>query len=161
MEQERVRAHDRMAYIEELVRKEREDRIESLETQLIPIRKDIKALGVAIDQERQQRVQKEKEILERLQEESQKIENQIEVEKEERLARQAELYAKVTAEIERENQWIERFQRETLTEFEKDRRDIDKEMDNRFSHQDEIVKDIQHFISTFQKTLKAVGNKQS
>ena len=32
MEQERVKAHDRMAYIEELVRKEREDRVESLET---------------------------------------------------------------------------------------------------------------------------------
>jgi hypothetical protein len=69
-----------------------------------------------------------------LQEESQKIENQIEVEKEERLARQAELYAKVTEEIERENQWIERFQRDTMAEFEKDKRDIEKEMDNRFSH---------------------------
>jgi len=30
-------------------------------------------------------------------------------------------------------------------------------MDNRFQHQDEVVKDIQHFIGTFQKTLKAVG----
>lgn len=47
-----------------------------------------------------------------------------------------------------------------MTEFEKDRADIEKEMDNRFAHQDEIVRDIQHFITTFQKTLKAVGNKQ-
>lgn len=42
-----------MAYIEELVRKEKEDRIESLETQLVPIRSNIKALGVSIEQERQ------------------------------------------------------------------------------------------------------------
>jgi len=33
-------------------------------------------------------------------------------------------------------------------------------MDNRFDHQDRTVKDISHFISTFQKTLKAVGGKQ-
>jgi len=32
MESERVRGHDRMAYIEELVKKEREDRVESLDT---------------------------------------------------------------------------------------------------------------------------------
>ena len=44
------------------------------------------------------------------------------------------MYAKVTQEIERENLWIERFQRDTLAEFEKDRTDIEKEMDNRFSH---------------------------
>ena len=56
MERERIRAHDRMAYLEELIRVEREERVESLETQLVPIRKDIKDLGVAIDQERQARV---------------------------------------------------------------------------------------------------------
>ena len=32
MESERVRGHDRMAYLESLVNKEREDRVESLET---------------------------------------------------------------------------------------------------------------------------------
>lgn len=44
-----------------------------------------------------------------------------------------------------------------MNEFNKDKADIEKEMDNRFNHQDEIVQDISHFISTFQKTLKAVG----
>ena len=33
-------------------------------------------------------------------------------------------------------------------------------MDNRYDHQDRTVKDISHFISTFQLTLKAVGGKQ-
>ncbi len=46
-----------------------------------------------------------------------------------------------------------------MTEFSKDKNDIEKEMDNRFAHQDEMVRNIQHFISTFQKTLKAVGDK--
>ena len=32
-------------------------------------------------------------------------------------------------------------------------------MDNRYEHQDRTIKDISHFISTFQLTLKAVGGK--
>ena len=32
-------------------------------------------------------------------------------------------------------------------------------MDNRYSHQDRTIKNISHFISTFQLTLKAVGGK--
>ena len=52
MESERVRGHDRMAFIEDLVRKEREDRVESLETQLQPIRKDLRGIESSIDQER-------------------------------------------------------------------------------------------------------------
>ena len=46
-----------------------------------------------------------------------------------------------------------------MKEFKKDRTDIEKEMDNRFEHQDKMVKNVQHFIRTFQKTLKAVGDK--
>jgi septal ring factor EnvC (AmiA/AmiB activator) len=41
MEAERVRGHDRMAHLEQMVAKEREDRIESLESQLNPIRQDL------------------------------------------------------------------------------------------------------------------------
>jgi len=40
----------------------------------------------------------------------------------------------VAKEIERENMWIDRFQRDTMSEFNKDRSDIEKEMDNRFAH---------------------------
>ena len=60
-------------------------------------------------------------------------------------------------EIKRENEWIDNFQRTARNEFNKASTDIEKEMDNRFAHQDEVVLDIKHFISTFQKTLKAVG----
>jgi len=55
---------------------------------------------------------------------------------------------------------IERIKSDTLDEFAKDKRDIAKEMDNRFEHQDRSIRDISHFISTFQKTLRAVGEKE-
>ena len=124
-----------------------------------PIRADLRGIEAGIDAERNARVQKEREILDTLHEESAKIEEALEIEKEERLARQAELYKRITTEINRENQWIEDFQTRTRAEFHKDRTDIEKEMDNRFEHQDILIKDIKHFISTFQKTLKAVGEK--
>ena len=44
MEAERVRGHDRMAYLENLVKSEREDRISSLESQLDPIRADLRGI---------------------------------------------------------------------------------------------------------------------
>jgi len=55
---------------------------------------------------------------------------------------------------------IERIKSDTLDEFAKDKRDIAKVMDNRFEHQDRSIRDISHFISTFQKTLRAVGEKE-
>jgi hypothetical protein len=60
-----------------------------------------------------------------------------------------DLFKRITTEINRENQWIEDFQARTRAEFHKDRGDIEKEMDNRFLHQDILIKDIKHFISTF------------
>lgn len=44
MEAERVRGHDRMSHLEDMLRQEREDRISSLENQLNPIRADLKEI---------------------------------------------------------------------------------------------------------------------
>ena len=109
MEAERVRGHDRMAALENMVRQEREDRINSLESQLNPIRANLRGIESGIDAERNARVQKEREIIDTLHEESAKIEEALTIEKEERLARQRELYERITQEIRRENEWIEAF----------------------------------------------------
>ena len=68
---------------------------------------------------------------------------------------------KLNAELERQKQRIEQIKTDTIGEFQKDKRDIEKEMDNRYDHQDRTIRDISHFISTFQKTLKAVGGKET
>lgn len=67
---------------------------------------------------------------------------------------------KLNTELKRQRDRINQIKTDTIGEFEKDSRDINKEMDNRYEHQDRTVKDISHFISTFQKTLKAVGGKE-
>ena len=73
---------------------------------------------------------------------------------------QGELVEKFNTELDRQRTKIERIKQDTLDEFAKDKRDITKEMDNRFEQQDRVIRDISHFISTFQTTLRAVGEKQ-
>ena len=70
------------------------------------------------------------------------------------------LVEKLNVELARQRDKIEQIKQDALGEFQKDKRDIEKEMDNRFMHQDRTIKDISIFITTFQKTLKAVGGKQ-
>ena len=155
------RGYDRMQFLEDKLNKEREDRIQSLNDQLAPINAQMDKNFLDLEAEKNARVQKEREILENLAEESRKIEEAIITEQEERLEQQGELMQKLNDELKRQRERIEQIKTDTIGEFEKDKRDITKEMDNRYDHQDRTVKDISHFISTFQKTLKAVGGKET
>ena len=56
---------------------------------------------------------------------------------------------KLNAELKRQRERIEQIKEDTIGEFKKDKRDIEKEMGNRYDHQDRTIKDISHFISTF------------
>ena len=100
-----------------------------------------------MDAERNARVQKEREILELLQEEANKVEDAITTEQESRQEAQAELTEKLEKELDRQRGRIEHIKKNTLGEFRKEHADMNKEMDNRFEHQDRVVKNISHFIS--------------
>ena len=129
--------------------KERADRIQSLADQLAPVHSQMKKNFEDLDAEKNARVQKEKEILENLADEAAKIEEAIVIEQEERLEQQAELVQKLNTELQRQRDKIQQIKTDTLGEFEKDKRDIFKEMDNRYEHQDRTVKQISSFITTF------------
>ena len=75
------------------------------------------------------------------------MEDAINTEQEGRLERQAELTEKLNAELARQKERIEKIKSNTLGEFRKDHADMNKEMDNRFEHQDRVVKNMSHFIS--------------
>ena len=79
------RGYDRMQYLEDLLAKEREDRVRSLDEQLKPIKEEIDRDFVELEKEKNERVAKEREILENLAEDSRKIEEAILKEQEERL----------------------------------------------------------------------------
>ena len=74
---EYTRGYDRMQFLEDMLAKERADRIQSLNDQLDPINKQMDKNFVDLEAEKNARVQKEREILENLAEESRKIEEAI------------------------------------------------------------------------------------
>ena len=76
-----------MKHLEDMLNKERDDRIESLDSQLTPINDGIDKAFQDLETERNGRVQKEREILELLQEEANKTENAITMEQEGRQER--------------------------------------------------------------------------
>ena len=141
------RGNDRMQMLEDLLNTEKEDRIESLDSQLEPINAQIDKGYRDLDDERSSRVNKEREILELLQDEATIVENHITTEQEGRQERQAELTEKLNKELQSQRERIEKIKSNTLGEFKKDHADMQKEMDNRFEHQDRVVKNISHFIS--------------
>lgn len=75
--------------LEDLLAKEREDRVRSLDEQLKPVKEEIERDFVELEKEKNERVVKEREILENLAEDSRKIEEAILQEQEERLEMQA------------------------------------------------------------------------
>ena len=100
------RGNDRMTHLENLLAKERSDRIQSLNDQLEPIHNQMSKNFVDLEAEKNARVQKEREILENLAEESAKIEEAILTEQEERLEQQADLVEKLNTELKRQRDKI-------------------------------------------------------
>ena len=82
-----------------------------------------------------------------LADEANKVEDAITAEQEGRQERQKQLTNKLNNELARRKQKIEDIKTNTIGEFKKDHSDMQKEMDNRFEHQDRLVKNISHFIS--------------
>ena len=74
-----------MQSLEDALNKEREDRIESLDTKLAPINEQIEKANADLEAEKNARVQKEREILDLLAEEASKVEDAINIEREGRV----------------------------------------------------------------------------
>mmetsp|Transcript_3411 Transcript_3411/g.5761 ORF Transcript_3411/g.5761 Transcript_3411/m.5761 type:complete len:108 (+) Transcript_3411:264-587(+) len=83
------RGNDRMQFLEELLQKEKDDRIESLNSQLEPINEQIDQAFNDLEDERNGRVKKEREILDLLQDEASIVEDAIRTEQEGRQERQS------------------------------------------------------------------------
>lgn len=154
------RGYDRIQALDDMCATERSDRIQDLNDQLSPIEAQIEMNTNDLNEERNQRVTNERMILDNLATDAKKIEDTILQEQQERQEMQGDLVNSLGSELNRQREKIERIKSDTLDEFTKDKRDIDKEMNNRFDQQDRVIRDISKFISTFQKTLRAVGEKE-
>ena len=141
-----------------MVRQEREDRINDLEAELGPMRSDLGNLQTGLDNERTTRTNREKEILQLLSDESAKLQEQLQDEKDGRQKKTKEMSEQLTSSTSDMKSNMDRFEKKTNEDFGNLREDLDREMDSRFAHQNELIDDMSQFITTFQKTLKVVGN---
>lgn len=111
-----------------------------------------------LEAEKNARIVKEKEIIQQILDESYKLSQEIEKEKTERILRIKELNDDTKYELKQQEKMAQDFFKKTKEEFLHIADNIEKEMDNRFDHQDKIVDNLSNMVKTFQDTLKVIGS---
>jgi hypothetical protein len=81
----------------------------------------------------------------------------IQKEQNDRISRLTDLKAMIALELKFQNNTLNGFKKSADNQFEQMKTHIEKEMDCRFSHQDEIVLNMNVFLEKFQNTLQVVS----
>ena len=110
-----------------------------------------------METEKNTRVEREKEILQKISDEAYKISEELEKEKTERVLRVKELSDDTKYELKQQEKMTQDYFKKSKEEFIHIADNIEKEMDNRFEHQDNIVDNLSNMVGTFQDTLKVIG----
>jgi hypothetical protein len=146
-----------MSRLEQMIIEEREERLRQTDEQLKPIRSDIVKLFKEQENERQERVQNEKDTMRCINDNVFEINENIDKESNERNIKMTVLKEEFTQEIKARDHSFAEFQKAIMNDIKVVKDEINSEMDNRFSHQDEIIDNISNFMKTFQETLKILG----
>jgi hypothetical protein len=96
-------------------------------------------------------------MLKKIDEEAKRIDKVILEERKNRGERLATVKKDIVYELEEGEKLIKNFYEKTRSEFLHQTDGLEKEMDNRFEHQDKTVDELSHLVNTFQATLKVVG----
>lgn len=107
--------------------------------------------------EKATRIEREKEIEQKLSDEAYALTEMIEKEKSDRIFKMGEMRETFKDELKMQSKFVEKFQRKTVDDFNQMKEDLEGEMDNRFTHQDEIIDNLSNFLKTYQETLKIIG----
>jgi hypothetical protein len=114
-------------------------------------------LQEAYELEKNTRIQREKEILQKLSDEAYKLDNKIDTETTNRIRSIKEVNDALVYELKQQERMVVEFHEKAIEEFNHVANNIEKEMDNRFEHQDNIVDNLSNIVKTFQNTLKVIG----
>lgn len=147
----------RMSALENMIKSEREERLRQNEEQLSVIRNQIAGLQKESEHERAERLQHEKEIYRNISDNVFDINERIHREKDDRNTKITILKEETLNDFKQRDKYFSEFQTKMKNELGVLKDEIYYEMDNRFSHQNEIVDNISNFLKTFQDTLKVVG----
>ena len=109
------------------------------------------------EKERVVRVAKEVEMLKKLSDEAANLAQLIEKQKSQRVTRISEVKEEIRDESKQQAGYAKHFEGEATDHFKKLRTHLEDEMASRFTHQDEVIDDLQKIIKSFQGTLKVFG----
>lgn len=137
--------------------KEREDRVKYHDDQIDPIRAQVKTIQEGILKEKKERIAGEKRVLRQIADESTNMQNDIKKESIMRVEKMGDLDDFLTQDTTLTTKFLEKFEQKATEEATKFMADLEKEMDNRFDHQNKILDNMSRFVGKFQATLKIFG----
>lgn len=141
-----------------MLEQEREDRIRDTKETLDPVRDQIKSLEEELAFETKYTVKMEKRLLKDVSENIEQQHNVILNEKKERHDRLTDIYDMLAQEVELQNKFFDNFEEKARARFNEMIKKIENELDSRAKHQDNILKDLKHFVDRFGKTMKVISN---
>ena len=125
--------------------------------QLNPIRTHLNSLQKDYDNEKLERLQHEKDIYRTISDEVFTMNEKLDREKSDRNTKISIFKEETLNNFKSRDKLFGDFQTSINNQFKILKDEIYMEMDNRFSHQNEIIDNISNFLKTFQDTLKIVG----
>ena len=87
------------------------------------------------------------------------LDEKIDTETTHRMKHLKEIREKMDYQIKQQQKVAQDFHAKAIEEFNHVANNIEKEMDNRFEHQDKIVDNLSNVVQTFQNTLKVIGSE--
>eukprot|EP01016_Furgasonia_blochmanni_P043542 TRINITY_DN5931_c0_g1_i1.p1 TRINITY_DN5931_c0_g1~~TRINITY_DN5931_c0_g1_i1.p1 ORF type:complete len:268 (+),score=73.15 TRINITY_DN5931_c0_g1_i1:160-963(+) len=151
-------ATKRMNELEQMINQEREDRLRQTDENLRPLREGIAKLNELYELEKNTRIEREKEILQKLSDVNYELSEKIDKERTDRTLKIKEINDNLKYELKQQLKQNEDFHVKTIDEFHHVASNLEKEMDNRFEHQDKIVDNLSSVVKTIQNTLKVMGS---
>jgi len=124
---------------------------------LNPIRKQLVTLKEGIVKEKQTRVANEKAITKQLKADTAKMLDDIALEKQQRIEKMTDLEDYIKQDTALTSKFFDNFEKKAREESDKFIGDMEKELDNRFEHQDKMLDNMMRFVGKFQDTLKVFG----
>ena len=140
-----------------MILKEKVDRVKYHDDGLNPIRAQIKVIDEGIVKEKKARIVNEKAILRQIADESTNMQNDIADESAKRQEKMQNLEEYINQDTELTTKFLENFEHKAIQEADKFMEDLEKEMENRFEHQNHMLENMSRFVGKFQQTLKIFG----
>ena len=150
-------ADQRLTNLEDAINKEIEDRVVESDELIFETRDDLQNLQSRFDGECQTRIDREKDILQKLDNEKYDLGKKIDKERTDKSLTLGKFRDDTNKQLKMQHKYVEEFQKNAMIEFQKMREQLESEMDDRFTTQDEIIDNLSNSFKIFQDTMKIIG----